>query len=298
MMRGRLVGGLTGTLLLLAVAAVPSWASAREEVLTADAQKLLKDFSSAEETLEYHFMLNLPLVTEANRALVFAALAEKLKPIVQIGELGGPKAGAYIDTRDRVLGKARLILRLRPGQMTVKARSTSLNELLDLQPCTGQKVKYEKDFFEEPGFSITSEYRFKKDEWLADPTRATVKQTMSLMQDKCPDLLKQLEPLLRPIESISAPGTALMYSADIQLDHPLQSRFKESGFSLWLFPDTTQGLAEIAWRGRVKDKVALEQLYLEVRGKLAQAGVLAKDQSSKTEQYFQAYFSVSAPGTK
>ncbi len=297
-MRRRLLGGLSATLLVLAVAAWPSWALAREEALTANAQKLLKDFSSAEETLEYHFMLNLPAVTEANRAQVFAALAEKLKPIVRIGALGGPKPGAYIDTRDRTLGKASLILRLRPGQMTVKARSTSLNDLLDLQSCTGQKIKYEKDFFEEPGFSITSEYRFKKDEWLADPTRATVKQTMGFMQEKCPDLLKQLDPLLRPIESISAPGTALMYSADIQLDHPLQAGFKESGFSLWLFSGTTQGLAEIAWTGRVKDKVALEQLYLEVRGKLAQAGVLAKDQSSKTERYFQAYFSGSTPGTE
>ena len=297
-MRRRLFGGLFATLALLAVAAVPSWAQAREEVLTADAQKLLKNFSSAEETLEYHFMLNVPAVTEANKAEVFAAVAERLKPIVRVSELTGPKTGAYIDTRDRALGKARLILRLRPGQMTVKARSTSLNDLLDLQPCTGQKIKYEKDFFEEPGFSITSEYRFKKDEWLADPTRATVQQTMSFMQDKCPDLLKQLAPLLRPIESISAPGTALMYSADVQLDHPLQAGFKESGFSLWLFPGTTQGLAEIAWTGRVKDKVALEQLYLEVRGKLAQAGMLAKDQSSKTEQYFQAYFSGSAPGAK
>lgn len=297
-MRRRLVGGLFATLALLAVAAAPSSAQAREEVLTADAQKLLKNFSSAEETLEYHFMLNVPAVTEANKAEVFAALAERLKPIVQIGELTGPKAGAYIDTRDRALGKARLSLRMRPGQLTVKARSASLNDLLDLQPCTGQKIKYEKDFFDEPGFSITSEYRFKKDEWLADPTRATVKQTMSFMQDKCPDLLKQLEPLLRPMESIGAPGTALMYSADIKLDHPLQANFKESGFSLWLFPGTSQALAEIAWRGWVKDKLALEQLYLEVRGKLAQAGMLAKDQSSKTEQYFQAYFSVSAPGTK
>lgn len=297
-MRRRLVGGLSATLLLLAVAAVPSWALAREEVLTADAQKLLKNFSRAEETLEYHFMLNVPALTEANKAQVFAALAEKLKPIVQIGELTGPKTGAYIDTRDRALDKARLILRLRPGLLTVKARSTSLNELIDLQPCTGQKIKYERDFFEEPGYSISSEYRFKKEEWLADPTLATVKQTMSFMQDKCPNLLKQLEPFLRPMESLTAPGTAQMYAAEIRLDHPLFATFKESGFNLWMFPGSKHTLGEIAWTGRVKDRLALEQLYHETREKLAEAGLLAQDQSSKTEQYFFAYFGVSALDAK
>lgn len=297
-MRTRFEDFRVAALLPLVLGLLPSCLAAAEAPLSATAQKLLKDFSSAEETLEYHFMLNVPAVNEANRAEVVAALVEKLKPIVQIGELTGPKTGAYIDTRDRVLDKAHLILRLRPGLFTVKARSTSLNELIDLQACTGQKVKYERDFFEEPGYSISSEYKFKKEEWIADPTKATVQQTMAFMQDKCPSLLKQLEPFLQPMQSLAAPGTAQMYSAEIKLDHPLNATFKESGFSLWMFPGSAYTLGEIAWTGKVKDKSALDQLYQETREKLMSAGLLAQDQSSKTEQYFYAYFGVSALDSK
>jgi hypothetical protein len=273
------------------VAAAPG-AFAQEEVLTATAQKLLQNFSSAEETLEYHFMLKLPVVTETNQAHVVAELITQLKPVLQVGALSGPKTGAYIDSPDRILDKANLILRLRPGQLTVKARATSLNGLIDLQPCTGQKIKYEKDFFEETGFSISSEYKFKKEDWLPDPTRATVQQTVDFMQAHCPALLQQLEVYLKPMYAVAAPGVAQMYAADIQLDQPLGDTFKESGFSFWVFPGAQRALAEIAWTGRVKDKAALDKLAQQVHDKLLQAGLLAKDQSSKTEQYFSAYFGV------
>ena len=274
--------------LLASIGLLPAPAMAKDEALTETALKLQKKFASSEETLEYHFMLNVPAFTEENREQVVATLVEALKPIVQIGKLSGPKSAAYIDNPERVLDKEHLILRLRPGQLTVKARTTVLNQLIDLEPC--QVIKYEKDYFEEPGFSISSEYKFKKDEWLDDPTKATVKQTLEFMQAKCPALAKQMETYLKPIESLSAPGTANMYSAEIKLDHPLSASFKESGFSLWSFTGSRHTLGEIAWTGLVKDKAALEQLYQEMREKLSKAGLLANNQSSKTEQYFFAYY--------
>ena len=57
-----------------------------------------------------------------------------------------------------------------------------------------------------------------------------------------------------------------------------------------MFPGTTRGLAEIAWTGRVKDKAALDELAAALRLELGRLRLLADDQSSKTEQYFGAYF--------
>jgi hypothetical protein len=294
-MRNTLRYSATVALLGVAFGMMPPQAVALDGPLTATAQKLMQNFSSAEETLEYHFMLKMPAFADDNRDQVFAKMADALKPMVQLGPLKGLKTGSYIDSKDRTLDKAHLILRLRPGQLTVKARSSSLNDLMDLQACIGQKIKYEKDFFEEPGFSISSEYSFKKEEWLADPTKATVRQTMDFMQEKCPALLQQLEPYLKPMEAMTAPGTARMYSADIKLDHPIQDSLKESGFTMWMFPGSSHTLGEIAWTGRVKDKPSLEQLYKDVREKLIKADLLASDQSSKTEQYFFAYFGARTP---
>jgi hypothetical protein len=286
----RWVGATAAVCNWLLLATAPPLATAKEEALTPTAQQLLQRFAQAEETLEYHFMLTVPAFTAASQNQAMADLVNQLRPVLQVGAITGPKAGAYIDTPDRALDKAQLILRLRPGQLTVKARSTSLNRLIDLEPCTGQKVKYERDFFEEAGYSISSEVKFKKEDWLPDPTQATVQQTMAFMQDKCPALLTQLEVYLKPIQAVAAPGSAQMFAADITLDHPLSAAFKESGFSFWVFPGTPHALAEIAWTGRAKDKAALDLLAQQVRAQLLQAGLLAKDQSSKTEQYFLAYF--------
>lgn len=286
------------SLVLGAIAiAAPDWAVAKEE-LTATGLKLQKSFSGTNETLEYHFMLKAPPITAENKDQVVADLIKALKPIAEIGKLTGPKTGAYIDSKDRVLAKANLILRLRPGLFTVKARSTNLNDLIDIKPCNDRKAKYELDFFEEPGYSISAEFKFKKEDWIADPTRATVKQTMEFMRKNCTDLLAQLEPYLKPIEDLTAPGTAQMYSAEIKVPHSLNDTFKESGFNLWTFPGSTYTLGEIAWTGYAKDKAALEQLYHETREKLIAADLLAQDQSSKTEQYFYAYYGVSALDTK
>ena len=277
----------------------PSWAAIKEEPLSETAQMLQKKFSGG-GTLEYHFMLKAPPFTDDNKEQVMADLIKALKPIADIEKITGPKTGAYIDTKDRVLDKARLILRLRPGLFTVKARATSLNELIDIQPCNGTKAKYELDFFEEPGYSISAEFKFKKEDWIADPTKATVNQTMEFMEKNCPALLKQMEVYLKPMGDLTAPGTANMYSAEIKVNDPLNDTFKESGFNLWTFPgsNSAYSLGELAWTGNVKDKAALELLYHQTREKLIKAGLLAQDQSSKTEQYYYAYFGFSALDTK
>ena len=212
---------------------------------------------------------------------------DSLKVIGEAEKLKGPREGAYLDTRDRVLDKAHLIVRLRGGLFTVKARSTDLASLTDLQPCT--RIKYEQDFFDEVGYSISSEVVFKKEEWLEDPTKASAKDVMAFLQAKCPALGSQLEPILKPLQSLVAPGVARMYSAEFKLNHPLAARLKEANVAAWLFPGSPHTLVEVAWTGLVSDKAALDRMYYEVRDKLANAGLLTPDQSSKTEQYFKAF---------
>lgn len=289
----RVVGS---SVLLGALVLAPADMALAKDELTAKAIKLEKSFARPDQTLEYHFMLKAPAFTDETRNQVLAGLMEALKPVGEVGKLKSPKTGAYLDSKDRALDKARLILRLRPGLVTVKARATSLNELIDLEPC--KVIKYENDFLDEVGYSISSEYPFKAEEWLVDPTKASVKQTLEFLLEKCPALGKQLEGYLKPIESLTAPGTANMYSAEFKFAQALPMELKETGFAAWTFPGTKASLAEVAWTGYVKDKAALDQLYSETRAKLQKAGVLADDQSSKTEQYFNAYYGARPAATK
>ena len=52
----------------------------------------------------------------------------------------------YVNTKDRVLGKKNLILRLKNKKITVKARDNSADSVKDLKKCS--KKKYEIDYRE------------------------------------------------------------------------------------------------------------------------------------------------------
>lgn len=293
---GRLITGtsfaMVASLLLGCQTLPPERATATTSANPALAQK----FARADQTIEYHFMIEAPTLTESNREQVLSTLTQALKPIVEIGSIQGPRDGAYIDSRSRVLDKSNLILRLRGGNITVKARSTNMSSVIDLEPC--DSIKYEQDYFDAVGYSISSDVKFKSSEWLPDPTKATAAQTIAFIQSKCPALAKQLETFLAPLESVSAPGIAKMYSADAKLQHPLAVGLKETGFSAWMFPGTARSLVEVAWTGYVKDKVSLDRLYADVRRQLGAAGLLSRDQASKTEQYFAAFYGPKSAGIR
>ena len=257
---------------------------------------LAQKFDKVDQTLEYHYTLKAPSFTDKDIDQVLAPLLESLKGIGEVGKLEKPKEGAYIDTRDRLLDRAHLIVRLRKGLFTIKARSTNIDELIDLDIC--EKPKYERDYFGEIGYSISAEIRYEKDEWLADPTKATMGQSLEFLKKKCPPLHKQLEVLLKPLSSLTAPGVAKMWSADFKPNHPLADGLKESGISAWSFPGTGQTLVEVAWTGYMKDRAQLDMLYYAVKEKLQKADLLAVDQSSKTERYFQAYYGATALDTR
>jgi hypothetical protein len=269
----------------LGVSLAPGFAQAQNPTLA-------EKFAKPDQTLEYHFTLKAPAFTEKDMDQALAPAMAALKAIGAVGTFEKAKSGAYLDTRDRLLDKAHLIVRLRKGLFTVKARANALEELVDIENCG--KPKYEQDYFGEIGYSISAEIRFEKDEWLADPTKATMAQSLDFLKRKCPPLHKQLEVLLKPLGSLSAPGVVKMWSADFKPDHPLAAGLKESGISAWSFTGTDQTLLEVAWTGYMKDRAALDMLYHDVKAKLEKANLLAVDQSSKTERYFQAYYGATA----
>ena len=260
---------------------------------------LMKKFQDPEQTLEYHFTLKAPAFTDKDVDQVLAPVMAALKPFGEVGPLKKPKEGAYLDTRDRMLDRAHLIVRLRPGLFTVKSRANNVAEMVDLPVC--QKAKYELDYFEEVGYSISAEITYDKDkeEWLTKPiSSTTMAQVMAFMKRACPSLYQQLEVILKPISNLTAPGVAKMWGAEFTPNHPLAPTFKESGLSAWTFPGTGQTLVEIAWTGYVKNKAELDLYYRQTRERLDKAGLLAVDQSSKTERYFAAYYGATALDTR
>ena len=257
------------------------------------APPIAEKFAKADQTMEYHYTLKAPAFTEKDIEQTLAPLLEKLKLIGEVGKLSEkPKDGAYFDTRDRLLDRAHLIFRNRKGLVTIKSRSENVDDLIDLDTCG--KPKYELDYFGDVGYTVSAEIRFEKEEWALDPTKATLGQTMDFLKKKCPALYKQSEMMMKPLASLSAPGVAKMWSAEFKPNHPLAGGLKESGISAWSFPPTGQTLVEVAWTGYQKDRAELDMLYYAVKEKLEKADLLAVDQSSKTERYFQAYFGATA----
>jgi hypothetical protein len=247
-----------------------------------------ESFAQPDQTMEYHFMLNEANLTEKN---IVKFLAEKiiapLKPICDIELLFKPKKGIYVDSRDRVLDRNKVILRVREGQITTKARALAPEVLLDLEKCSAKK--YEVDYFLQPEYSISSDIKFKKEEFDVSPSKWTITDLLSFMGKQCPALLDQLRPVVKDGAGIEIPGVALMYSADVTLKHPLAGKAKEAGLAVWFFPPTNRSLVELSFGGYVRDRAELDSLYAEIGKFLKQAGLLKAEQVSKTEQYFRAY---------
>jgi hypothetical protein len=270
--------------LLLAVALVmtfgsgdPGWAQKAKA----------ESFAKSDQTMEYHFMLNEGDLTEEGMEKF---LAEKifapLKPICDIEPLAKPKNGIYVDTRERVLDKNKIILRVREGLITTRARALAPEVLLDLEKCSAKK--YEVDYFYQPEYSISSDIKFKKEEFDVSPSKWSIPDLLGFMGKQCPGLLAQLRPVVKDGADI-IPGVAVMYSADVTLKHPLAGKAKGAGLAVWFFPPTNKALVELSFGGYVRDRPELDPLYAEIGKFLKDAGILKADQVSKTEQYFQAY---------
>ena len=80
--------------------------------------------------------------------------------------------------------KQNLILRVREGLITFKARGLSPEVVLDLEKCSTKK--YEMDFFGQPEYSVSSDIRFKKEEFDVALPSLTLEKLSAFMDSKCP----------------------------------------------------------------------------------------------------------------
>jgi hypothetical protein len=247
-----------------------------------------ESFAAQDQTMEYHFMLDEGDLTEKNMAKFLAEkIIAPLKPICDIQPLEKPKKGIYVDSRDRVLEKEKIILRVREGQITAKARALAPEVLLDLEKCSTKK--YEMDYFQQPEYSISSDIKFKKEEFDVSPSRWTIPDLLGFMGKQCPALLEQLRPVVKDGAGIEIPGVAIMYGADVTLKHSLARKAKGAGLAVWFFPPTNRALVELTFGGYIRDRAELDPLYAEIGKFLKEAGLLKAEQVSKTEQYFRTY---------
>jgi len=250
---------------------------------------LAAQFARPDQTLEYHFMIDAAdlLEPELEKTLQ-AKVIVPMKSIAEIGPPGKPRAGMYVDSRDAILEKNNLIVRVRSGQITLKARAASPDVLLDLEKCSTKK--YEMDYFGQPEYSISSDINFKAEELDISPAALTVAKLWDFIDAKCPAASKQIRPILQRAAAAEIPGGARMYNSEAKLLHPLAGKAREAGFTTWFFPPTNRFLVELSYGAYVRNREDTDKMYGEIRAALKAAGLLKADQSSKTQQYFKAYF--------
>ncbi|MCI0474654.1 MAG: hypothetical protein L0Y55_00245, partial [Anaerolineales bacterium] len=239
--------------------------------------------------VEYHYMIQIADLKEADLSKAYqASIVDPLKAIAEVGALGKPKPGIYVDSKDYALEKSNLIVRVRDGRITLKARAASPDVLLDLENCSSKK--YEMDYFGTPDYSISSDIKFAAEEFDIKLPALTIPKLWEFIEKKCPAVYKQIQPALKSGANVEIPGVANMYGAEVKLKHATAAKLKEAGLAVWFFPPTDKFLVELAFTGLVKDRADADKMYAEIQSALKNAGLLKVDQSSKTQQYFAAYF--------
>lgn len=252
------------------------------------AKSVREKFADPEQTIEYHFMLQVPDIQEKEAEKILQAkVIDPLKSVAEIGRLGKPRAGVYVDSRDYVLDKSYLIVRVRQGQITIKSRAAAPESLIDLEDCGAKK--YEMDYFAKPNYSISSDILFKPEEFATVPPAFTVPGLWTFMEKRCPALFSQIRPYAKNA-AIEIPGVATMYSAEIKIKSPSAPKLKEGTLALWFFPPTDRTLVEFAFTGYNRDREKLDALYEEISSSVKNAGLYNPEQISKTRQYFRSYF--------
>jgi hypothetical protein len=239
--------------------------------------------------LEYHFMLNDTLkIDEASFSQQAGRLLEQLAPLFVIDPKPRKGTSIYVDTKDRKLKKENLILRVRDGQITLKARGPSAASVKDLAQCDDKK--YEIDYFDIPEYSVSSEIKFKKEEFETRVPGMTPESLFAFIAKKCAPVAEALR-VVAGDPGVVFPGVNSQYDfkGKIKADHPLAKKLEKVDFSVWFFPPTQRVSIELAFTGAAKDKAELDALAQETMSFLKGKGLLNPVQGSKTEYYFTSY---------
>jgi hypothetical protein len=280
----RALSVLAGT---AAPASSPSIVSPGGELRAVQADTLQAAFARPEQTIEYHFMLDLPLVPEDSLARQFAVrIAAPLRGVADVGPLGEGEACAYVDSRQRVLSRNNLIVRVRDRRVTVMARASATDRLLGLPACSARK--YELDDFGVAEYSISSDLKFRHQDDV-HPFAGDAARVWEWIARDCPELWERIRPVVADAGACEIRGIAHTYTADVTLRHADAARAQEASLTVWYFPPTGRALVELSFTGLVRDREALERMHRYLRAMLVAKSLLRADQASKTQQYFDAY---------
>jgi hypothetical protein len=258
-------------------------------VAPAASRTLGERFTQPDQTIEYHFMIQVAALPESDLESAYqTSVVEPLRSVAEVGALGRCALAGYLDSRERSLERRNLIVRVRDGQITIKARAASPAALLDLEACTARK--YEIDRFGTSDYSISSEIKFDAGAFDIRTLTLTPAAVWDSIERRCPGVWRQLRPAVLSSRKMEIPGVAHMYGAEARLKHPAGARVREAGITVWFFPPTNAFLVELAFTGYEKDRAELDMMFADLGATLKSAGLLRADQSSKTRQYFAAYF--------
>lgn len=238
--------------------------------------------------LEYHFMLNDTLrIDESSFSQQAGRLLEQLAPMFVIDPKPKKGSSIYVDTKDRKLKKENLILRVRDGRITLKARGPSAASVMDLAKCDSKK--YEIDYFDIPEYSISSDIKFKKEEFETRVPGMTAEKLFAFIGQRCAPVADALKSAAAD-PGVVFPGVTSQYDfkGKLRVDHPLVKKVSVD-LSVWFFPTTGRSSIELAYSGKAEDKAVLDALQQETMRFLEVKGLLNPSQGSKTEFYFTTY---------
>jgi len=244
--------------------------------------------------IEYHFVLNdITHIDEQYMPMMPDQVIEKLAPMFVVDPKGKMKNGMYIDTPDRKLQQKKLILRVKKGKLTVKARGATPEGILDLPKCDREKSskKYELDYFGKPGYSISSSIRFTPEELDISNNKITPAKVAAFLENACAPLYEKVKDVLAD-PAVVIPGTSNQYKFKVKLGQhsPLADNEDfELDLAIWYFPTTTRTVFELSFTGPASERAQLEKLQEQTFAFLKERGMLSENQISKTQTFFNVY---------
>ena len=244
--------------------------------------------------IEYHFVLNdITHIDEQYMPVMPDQVLEKLAPMFVVDPQGKMKNGMYVDTPDRKLQQKNLILRVKKGKLTVKARGKNPEDLIDLPKCERKKSskEYELDYFGKPGYSISSSIKFSSEELDITNNKITPSRVAAFLKDACAPLYEHVAQVLDD-PAVVIPGTSNQYKFKVKLgqENPLSANEDfEVDLAIWYFPTTTRTVFELSFTGPASQRAELEKLQDKTFAFLRARGMLSADQRSKTQTFFDVY---------
>ncbi len=193
----------------------------------------------------------------------------------------------FVDSRDRILNKGSLLVRLRSNlsnprrsDIVLKSRNKSIDQVEEFDSSWFKSIKHEIDVVgEAKTYSISHElaYHHGKD---LDPSKIrSGQEVLDLIGAKSPKAKDLLQDRLGSSELVF-PGVVDRY----KFEAVYKGQFTAT-VEVWDFDGKTY-LGGMSFKGSTSEEGELEALNRELMGELEAAGMLSKETISKTQAYF------------